>query len=235
METLSLETRPHTAILVGASGLVGSQVLERLTADPLVQRIVLPVRQKLILNNPKIYQYIVQFDKPESYRDLLKGDVIYLCLGTTRSKTKKDEDYIRIEFTYTLELAQTALANGAQTAVYVSSNGADVKSRLFYTRLKGQVEASLAELNFPSLYCVRPSLLLGERDEFRFGEWFFSLFTPFCVGPLAKIKPIHASLVGQAMVRWGKESELGTHIKESWEIRQKALQPLLAPPHQPII
>jgi len=143
---------PKTAIILGASGLVGRHCLKALLQETSYTEIIALVRKPLKVNHPKLKTYNIDFDTPELYKELIKGDDVYCCLGTTFLKSPKKEDYFRIDFTYPFEIAKIAKENGAERFALVSALNANPKSFLFYSRVKGKLEKSLESLNYKGLY-----------------------------------------------------------------------------------
>ena len=159
-----------TAVLLGASGLVGSALLKQLIDDPEYDKIIAIVRKKFKVDHPKIEQQIIDFDKPESYTDLIKGDVLFSSFGTTIKKAGSKDNQYKIDFTYQYEVAKAASENDIKHYVLVSSAGADPKSKIFYSRIKGELDQEISKLNFDHITILRPSMLDGSRKEKRSGE-----------------------------------------------------------------
>jgi uncharacterized protein YbjT (DUF2867 family) len=159
-----------TAVLLGATGMVGTALLNQLRADQEYAKIIAIVRKPLKIEHPKIEQQVIDFDKPESYRDLVKGDVLFSSFGTTIKKAGSKENQYKIDFTYQYEIAEAGAANGIKNYVLVSSAGADSNSSIFYSRIKGELDQAVRNLNFDHVTILRPSMLDGDRNEKRTGE-----------------------------------------------------------------
>lgn len=207
------------ALLAGATGLVGSHLLTLLLNDPYYAEVIIPVRRKTGINNPKLTEIIIDFDKLDSYKDLLKADDIFCCLGTTIKKAGSQEAFRKVDFNYPLELANVTLKNGARQFLIITSIGANEKSKVFYTRVKGEIENELTKLNFKSISIFRPSMILGERKEKRFNEKavkiLFKIISPLLAGSLKKYRGIEAADIAKAMLISAKEFHAGISIYES--------------------
>lgn len=212
------------AVVVGATGLIGSELVQRLLRDPTYQTVIVWVRRSTGLTHSKLEEQFIDFDQLESVSEKLSGADVFCAIGTTMKKAGSQEAFRRVDFTYPLTLGKLAKKQSANQLLLVSSIGADSSSFFFYSRVKGEIEEKLSELNLPALHIFRPSLLLGKRAEFRWGEQFATLFSkvlyPFFQGPLRKYRPVQASTVASAMIYAAKRDALGVHIYESEKIRQ---------------
>ncbi len=209
-----------TALVAGATGLVGNQLLQLLLADGYYSRVIAISRKPLNISHATLENVVVDFDRLTEYHDKLKADDVFCCLGTTIKTAKTKEAFRKVDFDYPVELARIVHANGAQQFLLVSALGADKNASVFYNRVKGEVETAVESMGFKVCYIFRPSLLLGSRSEHRSGEeaakTFFKLFG-FLVP--AKYKGIEAVKVARAMMAEAKFEKRGKHILES-----KALQ-----------
>ena len=212
-----------TALIVGASGLVGSACLDFLLAEPTYREVKVLVRKPIDLKHPKLQQIVINFDRLVDYKDSIVGDEIFCCLGTTIKVAGSKENFYKVDFTYAYETAKIALKNGAKGFYLVSSLGADAKSFIFYSKVKGELESAIKGLSYPVFYIFRPSLLLGDRKEHRAGEKLgisiYNFLKPIFIGPLAQYKGIEASQVAKAMVLKSIQPDNGTHILLSNEIQ----------------
>ncbi|MEM6336398.1 MAG: oxidoreductase, partial [Bacteroidota bacterium] len=208
----------RTALVAGASGLIGGYVLDRLLAEPRYGRVVSIGRRILDRQHAKLEQRIVDFDQLEDASGL-QADDVFCCLGTTIKKAGSQEAFRRVDYLYPLDLARTARAQGADQFLIVTSLGADAGSSVFYSRVKGEVEQAIRALDYPTCYFLRPSLLLGERDEVRTGEQIAQAVMPalrfLFVGPFKKYRPIHAERVAGAMVHLALHGPAGTYAVDS--------------------
>ena len=210
-----------TALLFGATGLVGSHLLNLLISNNNYSKIKVFVRSSIELNDPKIEIIQTDFNNLNNHREDIKGDDCFFCIGTTKKNSPDKNEYKRVELEVPKQVAQIAKSNLVNSFVFVSSGYADPKSSGDYLKFKGLVEEELKRLNFSKLGIMRPSFLLGDRKEKRVGEkigiFVFKLLSPLFLGPLKKMKPIHSATVAKAMVKIANEN-LGKIIFESDEI-----------------
>lgn len=208
-----------TALIFGSSGLVGSNIVAKLLNTVEYDRIKVFVRKPIKLIHPKLEQIITDFDHLEKVADQINGEDLFLCLGTTMAKAGSKESFYKVDFTYNVEVATIAKKNGVKQVLLISSMGADAKSWIYYSKVKGQVENAIAKMGFNIFAIIRPSLLLGDRQESRFGERLaMSLsktFSGLFVGPLKKYKAIAAEDVAEAMIRIAQKYIPGKTIYES--------------------
>lgn len=221
-----METAGKSALLVGATGLVGSEVVKILLHSTKYQSVTVLTRRLLPLKHPKLEQIITDFDQLDQYKQHVRVDDVYCCLGTTIKTAGSQEAFKKVDFTYPLELAQLTKTAGAQNFFIITAMGADPNSKVFYNRVKGEVEAELKKIGFATLHIFRPSLLLGERKEFRLGEKIGVILSPvlsfLMVGSFKKYKPIHAKDVAMAMYQASQRTESGSFTHESDEIYRLA-------------
>ncbi len=206
-----------TAMVYGASGLVGESLVRLLLGHSAYSKITILVRKKISLNHEKLVQLIVDFDNPDP--ELVFGEEIYCCLGTTIKKAGSKPAFYKVDHDYVIDIARLARSNGVQQFAFVSSMGADANSSIFYSKTKGETEADLVKIGFESLFIFRPSLLLGDRKERRIGElvgkWFMTNLA-FLVP--TRYKPIEANQVAKGMVQMMNSQKAGIHVLESQEI-----------------
>lgn len=209
----------NEAVVIGATGLVGKALLAHLEGDRGYTRIHLIVRRKGATKHPKTVEHVVDFDDASSFPTLLTPHHVYCCLGTTIKKAGSQEAFKRVDHDYVIAMARHFLDFGAQHFAVVSAVGADEHSRIFYTKVKGQMERALRALNYPALTCVRPAMLGGKRDEFRFGEILgtavLKLVQWSFVGSLRRYKIVYAHQVAAAMVEAVHKNPTGEGILES--------------------
>lgn len=195
--------------LLGATGLIGGHVLQYLINDKSVTNITTILRRKAGINHPKVKEVVINFQDKESFQKAVDPhSTIYCAIGTTNSKVKGDkEKYRSIDYDIPVNAAKIGISKGCDTFVLVSSMGANAKSSNFYTNLKGKVEVKVSSFGYKNLHIFRPSILLGKRQEFRFGEKLaktvmktFSFLLP------SKIKPIQAKDVAISMVKASKHN-----------------------------
>jgi len=192
------------ALIAGATGLVGGYVLRCVLAHPSYSRVEILVRRASPVHDPKLTQRIVDFEHLDAGATKIAADDVFCCLGTTIRKAGSREAFRRVDYDYPLALARFASATGARKFLMVSALGADPKSSVFYNRVKGEVEQSIAATGLPETYFFRPSLLTGPRAESRPGEKIAAVvgkvIAPLLLGGLRKYRPIHADTVAGAMV-----------------------------------
>lgn len=213
-----------TAIIAGASGLVGSCLLPMLLEAPEYGRVISVGRRRLDLEHPKLVQVVADFTSLDKLAEPLRGDDAFCCLGTTRKKAGSAEAFRAVDHGAVLAFAWAVQRGGARRFFTVSSIGANADSRVLYSRVKGETEDALRVLNFATLGIFRPSLLLGPRTEYRFGERlsavFFALFEPILIGGWRKYRAIRVGVVARAMLRCSFGSGArGVLIFESDEIQ----------------
>ena len=210
-----------TALLFGATGLIGSHLLNLLITNNNYSKIKVFVRSSIELNHQKIEIIQTDFNNLKNHKEEIKGDDCFFCIGTTKKNSPDKNEYKRVELEVPKQVAQIAKSNLVNSFVFVSSGYADSKSSGDYLKFKGLVEEELKRLNFSKLGIMRPSFLLGNRQEKRVGEkigiFVFKLLSPLFLGPLKKMKPIHSATVAKAMVKIANEN-LGKIIFESDEI-----------------
>lgn len=213
-----------TAIIIGSTGLTGSHLLKILLTSDAYDKVISFVRTDIKISHPKLSQHVVDFNKPESYESLIEGHDMFCCLGTTIKKAGSQEAFEKVDLIYPVEFARAAVKNGIKQFSMISSIGANPQSGNFYLRTKGKCEEELRKLAFQSISIFRPSLLLGNRKEFRLGEWvstyLMKVFSIFLIGPLRKYKAIKTKDVAQAMYQIAQGGTVGYHIYESDEIKQ---------------
>jgi uncharacterized protein YbjT (DUF2867 family) len=212
-----------STLLAGATGLVGRACLDLLVEDDAFERVVVITRRTLEgARSTKLEAHVVDFDHLDDHAALFRVDQIVCALGTTIKQAGSRERFRAVDFGYALKVAQLGLEQGARHFLLVSSLGADRRSRVFYSQVKGELETAVSALAYRSVSIVRPSLLLGERAEFRLGETVAKRFGFLAPG---KYKPIHARDVAAALVRLAREDQPGRRIVESAEMRAWAQEP----------
>jgi uncharacterized protein YbjT (DUF2867 family) len=207
---------PRTALVAGATGLIGGHVLQRLLADVAWSQVVTLGRRAAPERHAKLEQRIVDLGALEAVGDLPRADDVFCCLGTTIKQAGSQEAFRRVDHDYVVGLARAGVRAGAAQFLLVSAVGADPKSRIFYSRVKGETEADVRKLPYRAIQIFRPSMLLGERTEFRLGERVAMLLAPLgtlaLVGPLRRYRPIEAASVARAMVQIAKEAPRGPNV-----------------------
>src|SRR6059058_1633323 len=219
----------RTALVAGASGLVGSHVLRLLLEDPAYARVTVLSRRELPLSHKKLEQRVVSFDRLAQIADFPRVHDVFCCLGTTMKQAGSPDAFRKVDFTYVVELARVAVRHRASQFLVVTAVGAEPRSRILYSRVKGEVEEAVRRLQFEGMQIFRPSLLVGARAQSRPAERVAGLLGMLVawafVGPLSRYRPIKAETVARAMVRVAREAPRGTHVYESEDIRRRAAKP----------
>lgn len=202
-----------TAIVIGATGLVGSALVDLLIQDSGFSRILVFSRRSIGRNSSKLEEHIIDFDQPENWKGLIKGDVLFSCLGTTLKQAGSREKQYQIDYTYQYQFAEAASENGVPFYVLVSSAGANPASSLFYSRIKGELERDVKALHFSGIHFLQPSLLHGKRKDDRFGEKFgYRLLKGLnAVGLFRKYRPIDGATVAKGMIAAALAEKPGVH------------------------
>ena len=215
----------RSALLVGASGLVGARLLTRLLAHPAYERVAIWVRRPVSLQIHKFTQLVVDFDHLRDFADKCDAQDVYVALGTTIKTAGSQDAFRRVDHDYPVEIARIGLQHGAQRFLMVSALGADAQSKVFYSRVKGETETDIRALGLSKVWFFRPSLLVGERKEVRTGERVGAvagkLLAPFLIGGLRKYRPITADAVAAAMV-YSAVNDLLPGVVESDQIARLA-------------
>jgi uncharacterized protein YbjT (DUF2867 family) len=212
----------RTAVVLGASGLVGGFCLRALVDDPDYTRVLTFGRRELpALTRAKVTQRVAELGglTPEDFHG---AQDVFCALGTTIRKAGSEEAFRRVDLELPLRAAEQALKAGAEQFVVVSSVGADAASKNFYLRTKGELERELARLPYRAIHILRPSLLIGKRAEFRLGEAIAMKIAPvldlLTLGPLRKYHSMRAEIAGKSMVGAARQGRSGTSVYEYTEI-----------------
>lgn len=212
-----------TALIIGSTGLVGAQLLNLILESPVYDKVVVFVKRDTAIKHPKLIQHLIDFDKIENYQNLVVGDDFFCTIGTTIKKAGSQEAFKKVDLIYPKQFAQIALKNKVSQFLIISSLGANEQSTNFYLKTKGEMEAFLKKLTFKSTIILRPSLLLGNRTEFRVGEKFGAIFMKtisiLLFGELLKYKPIESKTVAKALFELAQQNQDGFKIYESNEIQ----------------
>lgn len=213
-----------TALLAGATGLVGGFVLDYLLEDDAFSEVIVLTRKSIPKNHPKLKQLLVNFDQLNDYKEQIKADIVFCCLGTTIKAAGSQEAFRKVDYEYPLSIAEIAKANGAKSYLLVSAIGSSKNSIVFYNRVKGEVEDAIGNLHFDSYHILQPSLIIGDRSEKRFGEGIAQtaapVFDTMMFGPFSKYKSIKAEQIAKAMIHFSKSDEKGVFIHESDELKK---------------
>ena len=213
----------NKAIIAGASGLIGSKLLNILLNEPAYDEVLILVRKVLPIEHQKLVQLVVDFDKLDEHAASITGHAIFCCLGSTRKKTPDLAMYRKIDHDYPVKLAQLGKQNGVEQYHLVSSLGANSKSSSFYLKMKGETEDDIQQVGLKCLHIYEPSFLTGDRTEHRPVERktsvLMKLIDPLLIGGLKKYRSIPAQTVAQAMFNESIKNEEGVFIHPSDKIK----------------
>jgi uncharacterized protein YbjT (DUF2867 family) len=218
--------KSRTAIIFGGTGLVGKEVINELNNTDSYETIKVFTRNKsLYPAGSKIKEFVVDFDHPETFSDSISGDDLFICIGTTIKKAGSVKRMEEIDRDLPLYFAKIARKSGVQRLAVISSVGANPNSSNYYLRIKGEMEEGLMNMDFGTIAIVRPSLLLGDRKDRRFGEttgkFIIKVFGVFLFGKYRKYRAIEGNNVARAMVKIVLELE-GKKIFESDTLQKVA-------------
>jgi uncharacterized protein YbjT (DUF2867 family) len=210
------------AIVIGANGLIGAELTKQLLEDETYTKVTLVVRRFLDLEHDKLETKIVDFRDIHKDWNVFVCDHLYYCLGTTKSKTPKSEEYQKVEYDYCINIAKIAHHNKVKKFLYLSSSGASPSSWFTYLKLKGKTENELIKIGFEVLHIFRPYFLIGKRSEIRFFEsivqFFLKIFNFMMIGFLKNIKGMPAGQLAKAMIHNAKLSSKGVFIHSNKSI-----------------
>ena len=210
-------------MILGATGLVGSDVLNRLLVEEVYKNVISLNRRTLNIQNERLTQHIVDMSRIE-YLDIdLKGGDAFCCIGTTIKRAGSESQFKRIEYDYAMAYAKLAKKSGARHFLLVSAAGASLDAKTFHLRVKGKLEKDIEALGFECVTILKPNFLLGQRSEFRlkdsFGGFILKRIAGALVGPFEKFKAVDSSAVGWRMVNEAAyRKEPGTIVLDSYSI-----------------
>lgn len=211
-----MPTQSKKAIVIGASGLIGKQLVHFLLDDSTFSKVTIFVRKALSISNDKLQQIVLDFKQLEQYSTDFDGSVLFLCIGTTRKKTPNLEEYRAIDYGITLRAANLAKASGIEEVHLISAIGASSNSTIFYNKLKGEIEEDLIKIGFTSTYIYQPSMLIGARDESRPAELIFQKLMPFfdllMLGSLKKYHSVSKEKLAKAMLKHHLSAKKGIQV-----------------------
>lgn len=205
-----------TAIVIGATGLVGSSLTNQILEHPEFSGVKVFVRRATHLSHQKLTEHIVDFDKIDDWKHLLQGDVLFSAMGTTLNKAGSKAAQYRIDYTYQYNAAAAAASNGVHCYVLISSAGASESSLIFYSKMKGELDREVKKLPFSRIRIIKPGILAGNRAESRPMEALsIKMMTALGKIPLIrKFRPIPASTVARAMIHASQDTEPGVKVFE---------------------
>ena len=215
------------AIIIGATGLVGNQLLQLLAEDERITQIAIFSRRTTGIQHTKAEEHIIDFEKPEEWQHLVTGDIFFSALGTTLKIAGSKDNQYKIDHTYQYRFAETAANNGVPVYVLVSAPYADPASRFFYQRMKGKLEHDIKKLSFSSINIIQPGLLYGGRKESRPGETagYYVLSALNKIGLLRDFRPIHGRKVAMAMLNVAMNARQGINTFSPGEVFVQAGNP----------
>jgi uncharacterized protein YbjT (DUF2867 family) len=208
------------ALVAGATGAVGRTLVYQLLEDPRFTLVHVVARRATGRQHPRLVEFVTDFDDLEDFSrrhpQLFSVDAVFCCLGTTMRAAGSRTAFEKVDYHHVLKLAELASARRVPRFLMISAVGADPKALAYYSRVKGRAERAVAQLPFTSLHILRPSLLMGPRDEHRPGEAaaqkLAPLLSPFLRGPLAKYRPVQTRDVAAEMIRLAKQDRPGAYI-----------------------
>ncbi|MCP3890523.1 MAG: NAD(P)H-binding protein [Desulfobulbaceae bacterium] len=208
------------ALIIGGTGLIGGYCLQTLLNDPTYSEVTALVRKPILKTHRKLKTIATNFSNLEHELSNIQAQDIYCCLGTTIKKAGSQEAFKQVDYSLVVTVAEIMNKMGSEQFIVISSMGADKNSKVFYSRVKGEMEEALKEINYPCLRIIRPSLLLGSREEFRLGEkigaWLTPILKPLMLGSLKKYRPVQAESVAEFMVKVAHDEPVsGVHVYES--------------------
>lgn len=208
------------ALVIGSTGLVGTQLVEQLLADPRFEKVVSFVRRASGKTHERLDEHVVDFRAPDAWADRLKGDVLFSALGTTLKQAGSKDAQYEVDYTFQLNTAKAAAKNGVTDYVLVSSASASPSSMIFYSRMKGELERDTEKLGFTCVTYIRPGLLGGQREKPRAGERFAERVlgvVGFLPG-LGNAKPIQGQTVAKAMITAWSQHTPGVTVLHNKEL-----------------
>jgi uncharacterized protein YbjT (DUF2867 family) len=191
-------------LLIGASGLIGSELVQLLLRDDKIKTVKVFVRKSLAITDQKLIEILVNFERLEDFKHEFQGDALFCCIGTTRNKTPDLVAYKAIDYGIVLAAANLARKHQVPQVHLVSAIGAAVSSKIFYNRLKGEIEKDVLKLDFPTTVIYQPAMLIGKRIESRPAEFIAQKLMPFfdvfLLGKAQKYHSIKAKKVAESML-----------------------------------
>ena len=234
MSEIEIIKSKKVAILFGATGMIGNFVLRLLLENENYSKVLVITRHTTNVDHPKLEEKVIDFMKLPHYEKEIVGDDLFICLGTTLAKAGSKKTFYQIDYTLNYTIAKMAEKNKVNQILLVSSVGANKNSRLFYYKVKGELEESIKAMKFWSIRIFQPSILLGERNENRLGEDLAKIIgqgLDFVTGGLLKkYKPVEAEVVAKAMVQVAQHLNSGiqvypSHWLQDLSEKEEALRP----------
>ena len=211
-----MTTTGSSVLILGATGLVGAECVRQFAKSPRFARVIALARRPLEkLASTRVETHVIDFERLDDAGQHFRVSHVVCALGTTMKKAGTQERFRRVDYDYPLAAARVGLRGAARHFLLVSALGASARSRIFYSRVKGELEDAIRALPYRSVTIVRPSLLLGERAELRPGE---SIAKVFAGAVPRRWRPVHASAVAATLVRAAVEDQPGVRVIESKDI-----------------
>ncbi len=199
-----MEKKEKTTIVLGATGLTGGILLQFLLNDDRYGKVRLFSRSSVGFEHPGMEEHLGDLRDGSAFQNNFKADTVFCCIGTTKSKTPNKAWYKNVDYGIPVRAAELCKKNGIGTFLVVSALGANPKSRIFYNRIKGEMEAAVIKMNLPKTHILQPSLIGGKRKEKRIGEWIFKQFMKVAklvmVGPLEKYRAIQPETLAKCLI-----------------------------------
>ncbi len=215
MDMTTETSNKRTALIAGATGAVGRHLLSKLLADDDYGTVHVLSRRPIAATEAKLNVHEVNFDTLDQHAALFDVDDVFCCLGTTIKQAGSREAFRRVDHDYVVSMAQLASEAGASRFLMISAVGADARSMIFYSRVKGDTEKDVINCGPDTIHIVQPSLLMGERAEHRPGEAFsqklMPLFNPLLAGPLSKYRAVETKDVADMLINLAKNGADGVH------------------------
>ncbi|MBP1163768.1 uncharacterized protein YbjT (DUF2867 family) [Chryseobacterium sp. PvR013] len=193
------------ALVIGATGATGKDLVNQLLNDKEFDEVDIFVRKPIDIQNDKLKVHVVNFEKPEEWKDMVKGDVAFSCLGTTLKDAGSKEAQKKVDFDYQYEFAKAAKENEVEDYILVSAYGANPQSKIFYSKMKGELEEAVKQLHFNKITIFKPGML-ERKDSERTGEVLGSRIIKFAnkLGLLESQKPLPTDILAKAMINSSK-------------------------------
>jgi uncharacterized protein YbjT (DUF2867 family) len=208
-------------LVTGATGLIGRSLIKLLQQDQYFNEIIILSRRRVPewTKDKRIQQHIVDLSNPSGYRNIVKADTVVSALGTTIKKAGSQDKFREVDYQMPLNLAQAASANNCSSFILVSAVGSSPDSRVFYNKVKGEVERDLVKIKFKSIHILHPSLLLGERNEKRIGEKIGQIFMPLMSFLIPeKYRPVQADVIAKRIIQLAKSDKQGIYHYEGKDL-----------------
>ncbi len=212
------------ALIAGATGLVGGFLVRHLIASKLFDELIVVIRKGAKFHSDSVSVVEIDFDHMMDFKEIIKVDVVFCCLGTTMKKARTKDRFYQVDYIYPYELAKLSYNNGAKQFNIITASGASSRSFFYYNRVKGEIENAISQIGFESVNIFRPSLLLGKRNEKRIGEQagaaVAKIINPFLRGAAKKYRAIQAETVAKAMIHVSQQAHKGVLVLQSDVIQE---------------